>query len=277
VDSCVPYGAGLSSSAALECAAAIALDDLWDLGLAGDDTGRARLAAACVRAENEVAGAPTGGMDQSASLRSRAGHALLLDFRDGGARHVPVALAAAGLDLLVVDTRAPHALVDGQYAARRQSCDTAARRLGVASLREVDDLGAALAALDDPVSRRRVRHVVTEVERVARFVAVLDAGPPTADRLRELGDLMAASHASLRDDYEVSCPELDLAVDTAVAAGAHGARMTGGGFGGSAIALVDAGDARRVAAAVTGAFAAAGFTEPAFLLAPAGGPAARVG
>ncbi len=277
VDSCEPYGAGLSSSAALECAAAIALDDLWDLGLAGDDTGRARLAAACVRAENEVAGAPTGGMDQSASLRSRAGHALLLDFRDGGARHVPVALAAAGLDLLVVDTRAPHALVDGQYAARRQSCDTAARRLGVASLREVDDLGAALAALDDPVSRRRVRHVVTEVERVARFVAVLDAGPPTADRLRELGDLMAASHASLRDDYEVSCPELDLAVDTAVAAGAHGARMTGGGFGGSAIALVDAGDARRVAAAVTGAFAAAGFTEPAFLLAPAGGPAARVG
>jgi len=277
VDSCVPYGAGLSSSAALECAAAIALDELWGLGLAGDDAGRTRLAAVCVRAENEIAGAPTGGMDQSASLRSRRGHALLLDCRDGATRHVPFDLAAAGLELLVIDTRAPHALVDGQYAARRESCETAARELGVASLREVTDLPAALDALDDPLVRRRVRHVVTEIDRVERFVDLLDGGPPAGPRLGALGTLMAASHASLRDDYEVSAPELDLAVDTAVAAGAHGARMTGGGFGGSAIALLDAGHAGRVAAAVTDAFTAAGFAEPVFLLAPAGGPAARLG
>ncbi|WP_413452245.1 galactokinase [Georgenia phoenicis] len=273
VDSCVPYGAGLSSSAALEASAAIALDELWGLGLAADDAGRARLAAACVRAENEVAGAPTGGMDQSASLRAQEGRALLLDCRDGSTRQVPFDLATAGLELLVIDTRAPHALVDGQYAERRDSCERAARRLGVATLREVEDLDAALAALEEPVVQRRVRHVVTEIERVTRFVAELGAGQLDA---AALGELMAGSHASLRDDYEVTCPELDLAVETATAAGAHGARMTGGGFGGSAIALLPAGQAERVAAEVTAAFAAAGFAEPAFLLSPASAPAERV-
>ncbi|TNC19296.1 galactokinase [Georgenia sp. 311] len=274
VDSCVPYGAGLSSSAALECAVAVALDDLWGLGLAADDAGRARLAAACVRAENEVAGAPTGGMDQSASLRARDGHALLLDCRDGATRQVPFDLAAAGLELLVMDTRAPHALVDGQYAARRESCERAARELAVTTLREVTDLDGSLARLEDPVVRRRVRHVVTEIERVERFVEALTAGD---GRTGTLGALMAASHASLREDYEVSSPELDLAVEAATAAGAHGARMTGGGFGGSAIALVPAGSAERVAAEVEQAFSDAGFAAPAFLLAPASAPAARVG
>lgn len=281
VDSCVPFGAGLSSSAALECAVAVALDATHDLGLAGpagapDDAGRARLAAACVRAENEIAGAPTGGMDQSASLRATQGHALLLDCLDGSVRQVPFDLAADGLALLVVDTRAEHALVDGQYAARRAACEAAAARLGVGALREVSPGGlhGALATLDDgsddgAVQVRRVRHVVHEIARVERFVALLDA-----DGLREVGPLMDASHASLRDDYEVSCTELDVAVEAARAAGALGARMTGGGFGGSAIALVEQDAVDDVAAAVADAFAVAGLRAPAFAVALPGGPAA---
>jgi galactokinase len=288
VDSCVPYGAGLSSSAALECSAAVALDALFELGLAGtagqpDDAGRAVLAEACIRAENEIAGASTGGMDQSVSLRGRAGHALLLDTRDGSVRHVPFDLTAHDLALLVIDTKAEHALVDGQYAARRAACDEAAARLGVSTLREIDPdrLGDALATLahgtgavgegshDAEVLVKRVRHVVTEIARVEEFVALLDA-----DRVEEVGAAMDASHASLRDDYEVSCRELDVAVDAARAAGALGARMTGGGFGGSAIALVRAGDVDAVAAAVARAFEDEGLHAPAFLVAVASDPAA---
>ena len=277
VTSCVPYGAGLSSSAAIESAVAVALDDVNGLGLAGDDDGRARLAAACVRAENEIAGAPTGGMDQSASLRARAGHALLLDCRDGAVRHVPFDLHAEGLTLLVVDTRAEHQLADGQYAQRRATCDAAAALLGVGTLREVADgaeletaLGRLASAEDPQTAVRRVRHVVTEISRVRQFVALLDAG-----RVREVGPLMDASHVSLRDDYEVSCAELDLAVATARDHGALGARMTGGGFGGSAIALVDTTAVPAVAAAVSAAFADAGFTAPTFLLADASSAAGR--
>src|SRR5699024_4221322 len=196
-----------------------------------DDAGRARLAAAGVRAENEVAGAPTGGMDQSASLRTRERHALLLDCRDGTTRQVRLDLAAAGAELLVIDTRTSHALVDGQYADRRGACEAAARRLGVRTLREVTDLPGALAALaDDAVVQRRVRHVVTEIERVARYAELLDGGPLDGPRLTRLGALMASSHTSMREDYEISSPELDLAVDAALAEGAYGARMTGGGF-----------------------------------------------
>ncbi len=277
VDSCVPYGAGLSSSAALECAVAVALDGAFALGLGADDAGRTRLAAACIRAENEVAGAPTGGMDQSSSLRAQGGHALLLDTLDGSVRHVPFDLALVGLALLVVDTRAEHQLADGQYAARRTACEDAAAQLGVATLREID--GAALdealdrlvdAAVPAEVARRRVRHVVTEIARVTELVALLDAG-----RARDIGPVLDASHASLRDDYEVSCDELDLAVEVARAAGALGARMTGGGFGGSAIALVEADQVDAVATAVADAFAAHGFAAPAFLVARAAGPAAR--
>ncbi|WP_239073389.1 galactokinase [Sediminihabitans luteus] len=280
VDSCVPYGAGLSSSAAIECAFAVALDDVAGLGLADDDAGRATLAAACVRAENEIAGAPTGGMDQSASLRCTAGHALLLDCRPGlspadAATGVPFDLAAAGLALLVIDTRAEHQLVDGQYADRRRTCEEAAAALGLPHLRALadDDPGALDVALDkltDDVARRRVRHVVTEIGRVREVVALVDAG-----LAHEIGPLLDASHASLRDDYEVSCRELDLAVEAARDAGALGARMTGGGFGGSAIALVRAADASRVGAAVVAAFAAAGLTAPDLLLATPSGPAGR--
>jgi galactokinase len=240
----VPFGAGLSSSAALECAVAVALDDVTALGLAADDAGRAELAAACVRAENEIAGAPTGGMDQAASLRCSVGHALLLDCRPGlspleSATPVPFDLDAAGLTLLVVDTRAEHKLVDGQYAERRAACEKAAELLSLGSLREIpaEGLPDALDALEphdpDGVLRRRVQHVVTEIARTAQFAALVRDG-----RVEEVGPLMDASHTSLQVDYEVSARELDLVVEAATGAGALGARMTGGGFGGSAIALV---------------------------------------
>lgn len=270
IDSCVPLGAGLSSSAAIECAVSVALDEVFDLGHTGDE-GRARLAAACVRAENEVAGAPTGGMDQAASLRAQAGHALLLDNLDASVRQVPFDLEAAGLELLVIDTEAEHALVDGQYANRRSTCHAAAARLGVATLREITDLEHALARLEDSDERKRVRHVVTEIARVVEFEQLVTAG-----RLREVGPLLDASHASLRDDYEVSVAELDVAVESARTAGALGARMTGGGFGGSAIALIEAGTAARVADAVTAAFRSHSMGTPGFLIAVAGKPAGRV-
>ena len=288
--SCVPLGGGLSSSAALECATAGALDEVDGLALAGpacapDDAGRARLVAACVRAENEVAGAPTGGMDQSASLRCRAGHALRLDCRTGGVEQVPFDLEGAGLALLVIDTRAEHSLVDGQYGARRAACERAARALGVELLADVPPgeldvhlgrlAGCGQAGAEELV--RRTRHVVTEIDRTRRLVALLEDDRPLAGaKLEEVGALMSASHDSLRDDYECTCPELDVAVEAARAAGAHGARMTGGGFGGSAIALVDAGEADAVARAVVRAYAEAGFAAPAFLNALPSGPAGRL-
>ncbi len=265
VDGRVPLGAGLSSSAALECAVGAAISDLFDLGLLADDTGRARLGAACDRAENDIALAPTGGMDQLASLLAREGQALLLDCRDGRTQHVPFDAKAAGWSLLVIDTKAHHALVDGQYASRRAACEAAAATLGILSLREILDpaggpamgLDTALAALPDEVSRRRVRHVVTEIQRVQLAVAALQEGD-----WEQLGRHFVDSHASLRDDYEVSCAELDLAVEAALDSGALGARMTGGGFGGSAIALVSTEAVTRVSDAVASAFARAGFTAP---------------
>jgi galactokinase len=272
VDGDVPVGSGLSSSAALSCAAVLAADELAGLGWAADDDGRARLADVCMQAENEVALAPTGGMDQTAALRSRAGHATLLDCRDGSVRHVPFDLAAAGLAILVIDTRAGHQNADGQYARRRSGCELAARELGVATLREVADrpLAATLDQLDAEL-RPLVRHVITEIGRVERLVALLDA-----DRVGEAGPVLDASHESLRADYQVSCPELDLAVEAARSAGALGARMTGGGFGGSAIALVPAGRLAPVADAVHEAFAKADLTTPRFLVAEAAAAGRRV-
>ncbi len=272
VASDVPVGAGLSSSAALECSLIAALSDLLELGLLADDAGRARAAAVCQRAENEIAGAPTGGMDQAASLRAMAGHAVLLDCRSGTVEQVPVDLEAAGLVLLVVDTRAEHALVDGQYAQRRRTCEQAASRLGVAALREVDPdaLNEVLPRLDDDVMRARVRHVVTEINRVRSCVDAL-----RQKDFDEVGRLFLASHGSLRDDYEVSCRELDLVTDAAVGAGALGARMTGGGFGGSAIALVRADQVDHVADAVLAAFRDARLTEPSPFAVTASAPAVR--
>jgi galactokinase len=266
VDGTVPRGAGLSSSASLECATAGAL-----LALAGADLPLRDVALLAQHAENDFVGMPCGVMDQFASTHARAGHLLLLDTRSLEVRHIPFDLAADGLALLVVDTRAPHQLVDGEYAARRASCEEAARLLGVPALRDVVDLDSALAALDDDVLRRRVRHIVTENGRVLDVVDLLESGD-----VRAIGPLLTASHVSLRDDYEVSCRELDLVVDTALAAGALGARMTGGGFGGSAIALVDGGSVEHVREEIRSAFRAAGLTEPAFVDAEPGdgyGPA----
>jgi galactokinase len=272
VDSTVPVGAGLSSSAALECAVAAAASDLFGLDLLESVSGRARLAARCVEAENVIAGAPTGGMDQSAALLCDERAALLLDCRSGETRQVPFDLDAAGHVLLVTDTRAEHALVDGQYAARRDACEQAARELGVDTLREVDPdgLDAALERLDSDEVRRRVRHVVTEIERVSLAVTALEAGD-----LEEVGRLFDESHASLRDDYEVSCDELDVATETARSTGALGARMTGGGFGGSCIAIVAAEAVEPVSAAIAEAFASRGFSAPASFAVTASGSAAR--
>ncbi|XIE78851.1 galactokinase [Streptomyces sp. SBR177] len=254
VASTVPTGAGLSSSAALEVVTALALNELYGLGL-----GRPDLALLAQRAENAFVGVPCGVMDQMASACATEGHALHLDTRDLAYRQVPFDLAAHGLRLLVVDTRVGHALGDGAYAERRAGCEAGARALGVRALREVDpaQLPEALGRLTDETVRRYVRHVVTDNARVARVIELLDAGDP-----RAVGPLLVEGHASLRDDLRVSCPELDLAVGTAVAAGALGARMTGGGFGGSAVVLVAEAAAEEVAAAVTKAFLGAGFAAP---------------
>ncbi|MFJ6725677.1 galactokinase [Streptomyces sp. NPDC091281] len=266
--STVPAGAGLSSSAALEVVVALALNDLYGLGLP-----RWQLARLCQRAENVYVGAPTGIMDQTASACCEAGHALFLDTRDLTQKQIPFDLAAEGLRLLVVDTQVKHAHSGGEYGKRRAGCEKGAALLGVDALRDVPyaGLGAALERLapDDPDGevRRLVRHVVTEDERVERVVALLEAGDA-----RAIGPVLDEGHASLRDDFRVSCPELDLVVDTARTAGALGARMTGGGFGGSAIVLVETADVAPVTQAVEKAFAAADFTAPrAFEAVPAAG------
>ncbi len=258
----VPIGAGLSSSAALECSVAVALDALFDLGRSPSE-----LELACVRAEQEYVGAPTGGLDQAISVHGTAEHALLLDFASGRREQVPFAPGAHGLALLVVDTRVSHELTDGGYGARREESEEAARRLGVSHLAQAH--AADVEDLPEPL-RRRARHVVTEVARVDAFAEAL-----RTDDWDALGPLMVASHVSLRDDYEVSCEELDVAVDVARESGAVGARMTGGGFGGSAIALVPLERVDAVRTAITTAFVARGWGAPAYLLAEPG-PGARV-
>ncbi|MER7573298.1 galactokinase [Streptomyces sp. NPDC126514] len=263
--STVPAGAGLSSSAALEVVIALALNDLYDLGLP-----RWQLARLCQRAENVYVGAPTGIMDQTASACCEEGHALFLDTRDLSQKQIPFDLAAEGMRLLVVDTRVKHAHNEGEYGKRRAGCEKGAALLGVDALRDVpyDGLDAALERLgDEEEIIRLVRHIVTENQRVERVVSLLESGDT-----RAIGPVLVAGHASLRDDFRISCPELDLVVDTALAAGALGARMTGGGFGGSAIVLAEAADTDTITKAVQEAFAAAGFTAPrVFEAVPAAG------
>jgi galactokinase len=265
IDGDIPTGAGLSSSAALEVVVALALNDLYGLGLEKID-----LAKIGQKSENEFVGVPSGIMDQAASALSREGHALFLDCRSLGTRNIPFDLAEHGLRLLIIDTGVRHALADGQYAKRRQDCESAAKHLGVASLRDVTDLASALQKLTGD-ERKRTQHVVTENHRVEALVGLLRAGA-----VQEIGALLIASHLSLRDQYEVSSPELDVAVEASVKGGARGARMTGGGFGGSAIALVAEEKADAVRDSVRRAYEERGWAAPTFFTATAAAGAHRL-
>lgn len=267
IDSDVPIGAGLSSSAAIECATAVALDEVWNLGF-----DKQVLVRVGQLAENEVVGAPTGILDQSASLLGQTDAAVFLDCRSFESEVIPLGFDAAGLELLVIDTKVSHAHATGGYADRRASCETGARLLGVASLRDltVADLPRAASVLDEE-THRRVRHILTENQRVLDTVRVLREDGPGA-----IGALLDASHASMRDDFEISVAELDLAVETARTAGALGARMTGGGFGGSAIALTPHALIPAVQQAVEAAFTAAGYTAPDMFVVRAAAGAGRL-
>jgi galactokinase len=249
----VPLGAGLSSSAALECALAVALNDVWRL-----EFDRTRLVQAAHLAENDFVGAPTGILDQSASLLAQEGAALFIDCRDGSSSPVDLQLDTSALSILVIDTKVNHEHVSGGYAARRASCEKAARALGVRALRDATAtrLLAARGRLDDE-TYRRARHVITEDKRVVDTVRALREAGPAA-----IGELMSSSHRSMRDDFEISTPELDLAVDTAMECGAAGARMTGGGFGGSAITLAPAGVIPQLRTAIGTTFSRYGYTRP---------------
>ena len=261
VDSRVPVGAGLSSSAALECAVAVAVAEVTGATL--DDEVRGRLVEACMRAERDVAGAPTGGMDQTVALFGRAESALLLDCRDWSTRQVRWDPASAGLALLVVDTRASHSLVDGGYQSRREDCEKAAALLGVDLLRDVDDQDAALAALDDDQVRRRVRHVFTEIDRVREAVGQLEAGDYDGLGRRSRRRTCRCA-TTTRSPARSSTPSSTRPWTH----GALGARMTGGGFGGSAIALVPEDRLDAVRRAVAATYDDRGWKAPAFLTAP---------
>jgi galactokinase len=266
LESTVPVGAGLSTSAAIESAVAVALNDVWQLGF-----DRQTLAKVGQLAENRAVGAPTGIMDQSASLLGRKDSAVFLDCRSLDSEVVPLGLAEDDLQLLIIDTGVSHDHATGGYADRRASCEKGARILGVESLRDVsvDDLPQARELLDDETFRR-VRHVVTENQRVLDTVRTVREQGPTA-----IGPLLDASHVSMRDDFEISVPELDLAVETAQANGAIGARMTGGGFGGAAIALVSSEGVSRIQVAIDGAFAEHGFGQPTMFVVTASDGATR--
>jgi galactokinase len=262
----LPLGAGLSSSAALECGVLNALVDLGRLDLSRD-----RWPRLAQRAENEYVGMPCGILDQSAVTLCREGHALFLDCRDSSTEHIPFDLARFRLAMLVIDSRAPHRLVAGEYAARRRACEEAAKTLGLAALRDLDAaaLPDALNRLDE-VTGRRVRHVVTENARVIQTARLLRDGA-----VASIGPFLTESHHSMRDDYEITVPEIDTAFEAALSAGAYGARMTGGGFGGCVLALVDADQVEPVAAAVVKAYGAAGFERPEWFAATATGGVTR--
>lgn len=255
IDGHVPLGAGLSSSAALECSVATAVNHLFDMGFSLED-----LARLTQKAENQYVGVPCGIMDQSVSLMATTGSALLLDCRDLSTRNIPFDVASSGLELLIIDTQAHHALTDGGYAERRASCDSVAAKLGIKSMRELSmtQLDSAKESLTQ-VEYVRARHAVSEMQRVLDCVEALSKSD-----FVKVGELINQSHASLRDDYTVSCAELDTAVDAALAAGALGSRMVGGGFGGSAIALIEASKTEETIKAVEKAFADKKFKAPRF-------------
>jgi galactokinase len=268
VDGTVPSGAGLSSSAALECSVAVGLNSLFALGKSLED-----LARATQKAENDYVGMPCGIMDQSVSLMGREGSALLLDCRDLSTESVPFDVASAGLELLIIDTQAHHALVDGGYAERRASCESVAAKFAIPSMRHLtmDVLNARKSEITE-TEYIRARHAVTEIRRVKDAVAALKSSDFTT-----LGRLINESHFSLRDDYTVSCPELDAAVDASLQAGALGSRMVGGGFGGSAIALIKADQIESVKEAIKSAYAAKGFKAPRFFTSlPSAGASAQL-
>ena len=253
VDSNVPVGAGLSSSAAIECSVALALNELWGSGFS-----RSVLAKVGQRAENEIVGAPTGIMDQTASLFGELDHAVFLDCRTLDAKAIALSLKENGLEIVVMDSSVAHRLTDGGYASRRQACQDAAEIMGVTSLRDVtlEKLEASKDLLGDVVYKR-ARHVVTENERVTKTVELLSSSGP-----KSIGHLMNESHVSMRDDFQISITELDVAVETAISQGAVGARLTGGGFGGAAIALIEAGKVASLSAAVLDKFRDQGLEKP---------------
>ena len=268
VDGHVPSGAGLSSSAALECSVAVGLNSLFSLGKSLED-----LARATQKAENDYVGMPCGIMDQSVSLMGREGSALLLDCRDLTTESVPFDVASQGLELLIIDTQAHHALVDGGYAERRASCESVAAKFGIVSMRHLtmNVLESRKAEITE-TEFIRARHAVTEIKRVKDAVAAL-----RSNDFLTLGRLINESHISLRDDYTVSCVELDVAVEAALAAGALGSRMVGGGFGGSAIALIKADQIAAVKEAIKSAYVDKGFKAPRFFTSlPSAGASARL-
>ena len=255
IDGHVPLGAGLSSSAALECSVATAMNHLFDLGFNLEE-----LARLTQKAENQYVGVPCGIMDQSVSLMATQGSALLLDCRDLSTKNIPFDVASSGLELLIIDTQAHHALTDGGYAERRASCESVVAKLGITSLRELtmEQLENSRGSLTE-TEFVRARHAVTEMKRVLDCVQAL-----SDSNFAQVGELINQSHVSLRDDYTVSCPELDTAVDAALAAGALGARMVGGGFGGSAIALIQASKTTETIKAIEKAFSSKGYKAPRF-------------
>jgi len=255
IDGHVPLGAGLSSSAALECSVATAMNHLFDLGFNLEE-----LARLTQKAENQYVGVPCGIMDQSVSLMATQGSALLLDCRDLSTKNIPFDVASSGLELLIIDTQAHHALTDGGYAERRASCESVVAKLGITSLRELsmEQLENSRGLLTE-TEFIRARHAVTEMKRVLECVDAL-----SKSEFEKVGELINQSHASLRDDYTVSCPELDTAVEAALAAGALGSRMVGGGFGGSAIALIQASKTTETIRSIEKAFASKGFKAPRF-------------
>ena len=255
IDGHVPLGAGLSSSAALECSVATAMNHLFDLGFNLEE-----LARLTQKAENQYVGVPCGIMDQSVSLMATQGSALLLDCRDLTTKNIPFDVASSGLELLIIDTQAHHALTDGGYAERRASCESVVAKLGITSLRELtmEQLENSRGLLTE-TEFVRARHAVTEMKRVLECVEALSNSD-----FAKVGQLINQSHASLRNDYTVSCPELDTAVEAALAAGSLGSRMVGGGFGGSAIALIQASKTTETIKAVEKAFSSKGFKAPRF-------------